>query len=74
MSPWENRWRTLSSRPSYRVVPTLFRYKLTVVYAGYGFMSCATVVVGSPSDDDRGMVPKYGLGTRCSSGDPVASC
>jgi hypothetical protein len=56
------------------VVPTLSRYRLTVVYIGYGFISWATVIVGSPSDDDRGMMPKNGLGTRRSSGEPCASC
>ena len=35
------------------------------MYCGYGFSSCATVIVGSPSDDERGMMPKYGLATRC---------
>ena len=36
-----------------------------MVYCGYGLSSCARGIVGSPSDDDRGMVPKYGFGTRC---------
>src|SRR5437660_11195531 len=72
-SPCARRCRTLNSNPSYRVVPTLLRYRLTVVYSGNGFSSCATGIVGSPSDEDRGTMPTYGFGTTVFSDAPWAS-
>jgi hypothetical protein len=42
------------------------------VYSGYGFSSCARVMVGSSSDDERGMMPKGSpaFGSITSAGDP----
>ena len=37
-------------------------------------MSCALVIVGSPIEDERGMIPKYGLGTLSRSVGPSLSC
>ena len=45
-------------------MPTLLRDKLTVVYSGYGFNNWVRVIVGSPSVEDAGTIPKNGLGTR----------
>ena len=37
-------------------------------------MSCALVIVGSPIEDERGTIPKNGLGTLSRSVGPSLSC
>src|SRR6266699_1295135 len=56
------------------VLPTLFRYRLTVVNRGNGFSNCARGIAGPPMDDEPGICPKNGFGTDWNKAVPNWSC
>src|SRR5438876_9809008 len=56
------------------VLPTLFRYRLTVVNRGNGFSNCARGTAGPPMDDEPGICPKNGFGKEWNKGVAKWSC